>query len=143
MEQLRREIDNLVEAIVGGALRASPRLAQRLAAAEAELANLQAPAPAAQSLNVEALAPRIVDRNLAAVDALPETVNRLDPDRGREQLRELIGPIEVEADEREIRFNTKEGTVEGALSRMAGGTSAYLVAGGRFWTCLLRLPQHQ
>ena len=79
----------------------------------------------------EALPPRIVDAYLQAVRDLAKTVGETDVDRSRAQLRDLLGAIEVEATEKEIRFITKKGAVEGNLSRMAGGPSVFVVAGAR------------
>ena len=130
--QLAAEVQRIVDAIADGALRASPALAQRLLAAETELDAIKSPAVAAASLDVAQMVPGVVDRFLAAIDDLPDLLQRTDPDRSREELRRLIGPIEVEADEQEIRFRTKKGAVEGALSRMAGGPSVFVVAGAGF-----------
>ncbi len=132
VRQLEAEVGRIVDAIAGGALRASPALAQRLLAAESELETLRAPVQPATSIDPAQLTPRVVDRYLSAIDRLPELLNGTAPDRAREELRRLIGPIEVEADAEEVRFRTKKGALEGALSRMAGGPSVFLVAGVGF-----------
>ena len=129
--ELEAEVAALVEAIAGGVLRGSPAVAQRLAKAEAELAALRSVQAEARA-PVEALMPAIVDRYLAAVDRLPETLARGDVDRSREALRGLIGTIEVEVDAREIRFRAASGAVEAALQRLAGTSQISLVAGAGF-----------
>ena len=45
LHELEREVDNLANAVASGALRHSPAVAARLAAAETELAKLQEPPP--------------------------------------------------------------------------------------------------
>ena len=57
------------------------------------------------------------DAYLEAVRDLPKTLSNRDVDRSRAHLRDLLGPIEVEATEAEIRFKTKKGALEGTLSR--------------------------
>lgn len=129
--ELEAEVARIVDAIANGALRASPALAQRLLNAESELEALRAPVATPTRLDPAQLAPRIVDKYLQAIDRLPALLTET-ADRAREELRGLIGPIEVESNATEIRFRTKKGAVEGALSRMAGGPSVFVVAGAGF-----------
>jgi site-specific DNA recombinase len=131
--QLQREIEALVESVAGGALRASPAIAHRLASAETELLKLQErpqDEPRAEAAVFQT--PSIVDRYLAAVRRLPETLTKGDVERSRAHLREIMGMIEVEADEREVRFRAESGAVEGGLQRLAGTGQISLVAGVGF-----------
>jgi site-specific DNA recombinase len=134
IEQLQREVDSLVESVAGGALRASPAIAHRLAGAEAELLKLQErpqDEPRADAAVFQTSV--IVDRYLASVRRLPETLAKADVERSRAHLRELMGMIEVEADAKEIRFRAESGAVEGGLQRLAGtGQQISLVAGVGF-----------
>jgi len=45
---------------------------------------------------------------------------KADVERSRAHLRELMGMIEVVADQREIRFSAESGAVEGGLQHLAG-----------------------
>jgi hypothetical protein len=131
-----------VELIAGGALRASPAIAHRLAGAEAELLTLQERPQDEPHVDQAAFqAPSLVDRYLAAVRRLPETLAKGDVERSRARLRELMGMIEVEADEREIRFRAESGAVEGGLQRLAGTGQISLVAGARFPYFKRHVPQ--
>jgi site-specific DNA recombinase len=130
--QLEREVSSLVDAIASGALRASPALANRLAAAESELAGLQNAATTVPAFDVEAITPRLVDRYRAAVASLPATLERVDIERARHELKRLIGVVQVEADDQEIRFRTQDGAVETAMRRLAGDQSVLMVAGVGF-----------
>ena len=86
--ELTSEVQNLVNAIAGGMLKASPALAARLAATEAELARLQAEQQAKPAVSL--IVPDIGKRFLGLVDRLDEVLVA-EPERGREELRGLLG----------------------------------------------------
>jgi site-specific DNA recombinase len=89
---LRTEIDNLVAAIAGGALKSSPAIAARLAKAEEELAALEASAAAAPlSAPVLDLRPRIRERYRRLVRDLENSLSRRDVARARSIIKELVG----------------------------------------------------
>jgi DNA invertase Pin-like site-specific DNA recombinase len=84
--ELQREIGNVTDAIAAGILKSSPALAQRLQAAESELARLDAASRvAAASLVV----PDVRKRFLSILDRLGDVLLR-DPERGREELRQVL-----------------------------------------------------
>ena len=88
---LERTVERLVDGIAQGVLAASPAVAERLRAAEGELARLRAaPAPRANPTITE-LVPRLTDRFSSLVGRLecvgPESMQGV-----REGLREAIGP---------------------------------------------------
>jgi site-specific DNA recombinase len=130
--KLEREVAALVDAIAQGSLRASPALAARLAATEAELDGLRVPVSTADDMMVEHVAPGIVDRYRAAIANLPEVLARTDVDRARHELRRLVGTVRIEADANEIRFTSEQGALENALFRLAGGQQLSVVAGVGF-----------
>jgi site-specific DNA recombinase len=130
--ELEREVGNLADAIGQGALRASPTIAARLASAEAELDRLRNPVEDRSSAVIEALTPRLTDRLVRLAESLPAMLKGVDRERSREELRSLIGVLEVEADEHEVRFLTKKGALEGAFLRLAGNQHTSLVAGVGF-----------
>lgn len=127
---LETEIRNLTDAIAGGLLRASPALAARLAAAEADLGTLQAasadPVPRA---SVTSLLADLPARARRAVEHLEETLSAGDLPRAREEIRSKVGTIEIEADEREIRLFGDQKHLVAALAR-ANGTNAILYGSG-------------
>lgn len=88
--ELGHEIENLVGAIAGGLLKASPALAKRLAAAEEELARLQA-AQQVRAPVIARIAPRSGERFERMAGDLELHMQR-DPDRSRAALIEAIGP---------------------------------------------------
>ncbi len=101
--KLKAKVDNLADAIAGGALKSSPALASRLAKAEKELATLEAAEPAPKAAQ---MIPKLVDEYRAWVNEL-ETI--LSPDglkrglvsdrdiaRARAQLRKRLGAPRLE-----------------------------------------------
>jgi hypothetical protein len=64
-----------------------------------------------------------------AVARLETVLSTHDVARARTTLRDLIGEIQVKATAEEIRFETKEGALEGAFVRAAGSQQINLVAG--------------
>jgi site-specific DNA recombinase len=140
--QLRAEIDNLADAVASGALRASPTIAARLSAAEAELERLEfgQAAPVAAVTDVTQLLADLPARAARAVEHLEETLAAGDLPRAREEIRRHVGMVTMEADEHEVRLYGEQG-VAVALMRAAGGSHASIdgsggrichVRGGRF-----------
>ena len=86
--ELRGEVANLTDAIAGGLLKSSPALAQRLQATEAELARLEAEARRAAA-PIQAVVPNVRKHWLALLDRLHGVLEK-DPERGREDLREVL-----------------------------------------------------
>ena len=87
VQELEQEVGNLVDAIASGALRSSPAIAARLAAAESELERLNASAP--DNGPAVALLPRLDELFLQRVRELERTAER-DPVRARQALLESI-----------------------------------------------------
>lgn len=84
--ELRREVNNLTDAIATGMLKVSPALGQRLQAAESELTRLDA----AQRVAPAALVvPDVRKRFVGMLDRLSDVLMR-DPERGREELRQVL-----------------------------------------------------
>ena len=84
--ELQREIGNLTDAIASGMLKASPALAQRLQAAEAELARLDA---AQRATPAGLVVPDVRKAWASLIDRLEDVLSR-DPEQGRQQLREVL-----------------------------------------------------
>ena len=80
--------DSITVRLAGGLLRSSPALAQRLKTAEAELARLEADARRAAA-PVQAIIPNVRKRWLSLLERLRDVLER-DPERGREELREML-----------------------------------------------------
>ena len=87
IRELEREIANLADAIASGALRSSPVLAQRLQIAEAELARLQGHRYGKPAV---LLVPNVRTRYLEIVASIDQVLAK-DPERGREELRGILG----------------------------------------------------
>lgn len=133
IEQLKAEIGNIADAIAGGVLRASPTMAARLASAEAELERLEtadqeAVAPKADITRLLADMPK---RALRAVDRLEETLAAGDMTRARQEIRNHVGIVTMEADEREIRLYSEQGQIAAAMLRAAGSHASLFGSGGR------------
>lgn len=132
ISQLKDEISNLVEAIAVGELRASPAVAVRLAAAEAELAQLEAPrAVAAPAADVSLLLADLPARAVRAVEQLEQTLASGDIAGARQDIRDKVGVVTVEADAREIRLYSERGNVAAALLRASGSHASLYGSGGR------------
>jgi site-specific DNA recombinase len=131
--QLKTEIGNIADAIASGALRASPTMANRLAAAEAELDSLETAArqSAAPKADVTALLAGLEARAAQAVDKLEETLAAGDIPRARREIRDHVGTVTVESDEREIRLYGERGHVAAAILRAAGSHTSLFGSGGR------------
>lgn len=128
---LQTEVANIVQAIGGGLN--SPALSARLAAAESELARLQATAPPRPRVDVAKLVPRVADDYRRAMRQLAETIHETDPARGRAVLRQLVGEVRVIVDEREIRLISRHAGIEKALQKASGApVQTSVVAGARY-----------
>ena len=123
------EIANLTDAIANGLLKSSPALAERLQAAEQELAKLKAMPSQPPRGSVQQIMPRIVDQYRELVDDLAESLASVNIDRARAEIRKLVGNIQVNATPEEIRLEASEGAVEAALLRAAGERQVFMVAG--------------
>lgn len=133
--QLKGEIENLADAIANGALRASPALAKRLTAAEEELERLTSAqgAPAVPVADVTRLLADLPARAVRAVERLEETLAAGDVPRAREEIKQHVGAVRVEADENEIRLYSENGA-EAALLRAVGASAQHasnVGSGGR------------
>jgi hypothetical protein len=128
---VEQEIANLSDAVAAGLLKSSPALAERLDAAESELARLSAVQTGHASdetiatvvTGLEARFERLIrDLDRALIDRHGE--------RGRQELRSLLGEFKVEADAREIRFYNEQGRHEAALLRAVGADARNYGSGG-------------
>jgi hypothetical protein len=124
--QLRRQIENLTDAIATGALKASPALSARLTVAEEELDQLTAQAAKPASKVVD-LRGRIMARFKTMAKRLEEYFAR-DPHRARAALREICGEIPVFPHEPGKFLVAKLGLSELFL-RAAVGSEKFVVAG--------------
>ena len=129
MQELRTQIENLADAIAAGALKASPALAGRLAATEAELAHLAALAAKPQGKIVDFPA-RLAARFQKMVERLEEYLAR-DPNRARAALRGICGEIPVFPDKTGKFLIAKLGLSEMFLEA-AVGSERSMVAGVGF-----------
>lgn len=130
--QLKDEISNIVEAIAGGVLRPSPALAARLAAAEAEVLELEAAktAVAAPVADVSMLLADLPKRARRSVKDLERTLASGDIPRSRQEIRDKVGIVTVEATAEEIRLFSEQGHVAAALLRV-GNSASLFGSGGR------------
>lgn len=126
--QLEGQIANLIDAVAMGGLKGSAGLAERLRAAEAELASLQT--AAAPSTNVEKLLPDLAARYAAQLQKLPEVL-RGEVTRARTALAQHVGPLTVKATETTVEFWSSQGLSEALLLRAAGATANSFGSGGR------------
>ncbi len=130
---LRAEVSNIVEAIATGMLKASTALADRLAAAEVEIEQLEGD----QAAN-DAPAPDVSQhlaglRGIAikAVEKLETTLASGDITQARREIKNHIGLVRVESDAREIRLFSDRGHVAAALLRAVGSSASLFGSGGR------------
>ncbi|MGH9444187.1 MAG: hypothetical protein ACRD3O_00350 [Terriglobia bacterium] len=79
--------------------------------------------PAASGADVTRLLADLPARAVRAVEQLEETLAAGDVPRAREEIRQHVGTVTVEADEREIRLYSEQG-VAATLLRAAGGMHA-------------------
>lgn len=132
VQRAEREVANLTDAIATGVLRASPALAARLQQAEDNLARLQAErVRPASTTNVERLVADLDGRIERVVGDFERALLAVDTERSRQEVRDLLGQLKVEADDREIRFYNEQGRVEAALSKCIGADARNCGSGGR------------
>jgi hypothetical protein len=127
--ELQQQIANLTDAIAGGMLRSSPAIAQRLAAAETQLGRLQA-AQAARPVAV--IAPDVRKQFLGMLARLGEVL-KVDPERGRTTLREVLGDKITLRPDGSGRFLWADYSLGIApLLQGAGASAEIMVAGAGF-----------
>jgi hypothetical protein len=126
VQEVEQEIQNLADAIAAGLLNSSPVLAERLHTAEVELARLHATQArhALQGRNVEKIVSGLESQFLDP-RVRPRRVRAARRAR-RQELRGLLGPFKIEADDREIRFYNKQGHQEAAFLRAVGADDVEL-----------------
>ena len=76
---------------------------------------------------------RLAGHKLArqAVDELEKTLAARNISRAREEIRDKVGVVSIEADEREIRLYSEQGNVAVALPRANGTNASLYGSGGR------------
>ena len=128
---LTTEIQNLTEAIATGALRTSKAIAERLALAERELAQLSAHRPTRKA-DILKLPIQLGERCRRMVANLEAELSR-DVHRSRTLLRQLIGnEIPVIPHESGKHLVAQIGLDTGGLLAAAGGSEIFMVAGAGF-----------
>jgi site-specific DNA recombinase len=135
MKELQAQIENLADAVARGALRASPSIAAKLRETEDELARLAAQASTPPAADIERLIPRLGEEIERAVRQLPKTLAAGNLDLARQELKALVGSIQVVAEPTEMLLYSETGFVEAALKRAAGGMASINGSGG-----LISLP---
>jgi hypothetical protein len=128
---LRAQVENLADAVASGAFRSSPALAKRLAAAEEELAQLEAVRAQTDTpaVNVERLLADLPARAARSLERLEETLAAGDLPAARQEIKAHVGTVSVEADKQEIRLWSEQG-VAASLLRAAGGSRCSFVGSG-------------
>jgi len=132
IKELRAQVDNMTDAIATGLMRASPALGARLSAAEDELARLER---TQQENEAAAQAPErvlvdLTERVTQAVGSLQETLAHGDIAKSRQEIKEHIGTIKVEADRQEIRLYTDKMHLFSRLLRAQNGHANLCGSGG-------------
>ena len=127
--ELRREVENLVAAIASGALRSSPALAQRLQAAEAELARLEALQRVKPGAIVIPDAHVIRKAYGKLLERLDEVLTA-DPERGREALRQVMGGERIKLTPDPTRKFLIAEYALGLVPLLPGQTNADLMVAG-------------
>ena len=130
--ELQAEVSNLADAIASGLLRTSPALADRLARAERELAELQsAPAPV-DAGTVVTMLPRVMDKFRSLVADLGRLAQH-DVVRARTEIRRLVGDVTMRPDGDVLVAEINKAHVAGALLSAAGARQQMdMVAGAGF-----------
>ncbi len=118
-DTLRTEIGNLADAIASGQLKSSPALAQRLARAECELADLERASPPKDAGTVTAMLPRAMDRFRDLVRDLGRLAKH-DVVRARTEIRKLVGDVTMKPDNGVLVAEIDRAHVAGALLNAAG-----------------------
>ncbi|HTL22381.1 MAG TPA: hypothetical protein VL220_16825, partial [Steroidobacteraceae bacterium] len=106
-----------------GQLRSSPSLAEKLRAAEEELARLEAEATR-PSADIVRLIPRLAAEIRAAVEALPKTLASGNVDLARQELRGYLGSIRVVAEPTRMLLYSERNVAEAVIARAAGNNVA-------------------
>lgn len=127
--ELRQEIENLADAIVGGLLKSSPALARKLATAETELSRLQVPRP--EKAHVLAMVPRVAERYLEIVNQLEGALGR-DPERARSALADMLGSRITLQPAPSGKYLWAEFGLEATPLLVAAGLPEFMVAGAGF-----------
>ena len=123
--KVEQEVASLTEAIASGLLKFSPARAQRLQGAEEELAGLRAAqARHVPEANIEKLGTGLEARFAQLADDFERALIDRHGEKGRQEIRGLLGQFKVEADEREIRFYNEQSRHVAALLRAVGATDA-------------------
>ncbi len=127
--ELRDQVENLTEAVASGALRSSRALADRLTAAESELAELVARSarPVAKVIDLPA---RLAKRIAGLVEGLELKINK-EPNRARAAIREICGDIPVRPDPTGKFLVARLGLSQQLLAAVAG-SERFVVAGAGF-----------
>jgi site-specific DNA recombinase len=133
IDQLKGEIENIVDAIASGVLRPSPALATRLASAEAEASELEAAQVAvkAPAADVTLLLAELPGRARQAVKNLERTLAAGDVTGARQEIRDKVGIVTVDATTREIRLFSERGHIAAALLRVGIAHASLFGSGGR------------
>jgi site-specific DNA recombinase len=132
LRKVEEEVGHLTDAVASGLLKSSPALAERLRAAEGELARLRAAqVQRAPDPRIEKLATGLEGGFARLVRDLDRALLDRHGERGRQELRGLLGRFKVEADAREIRFYNEQGRHEAALLRSVGADARNYGSGGR------------
>ena len=130
--KVEQEVESLTEAIASGLLKFSPALAQRLQGAEEELAGLRAAlARRVPEMNVQKLGTGLEARFVQLADDFERALIDRHGEKGRQEIRSLLGQFKVEADDQEIRFYNEQGRVEAALLKCIGADARNCGSGGR------------
>ncbi len=126
---MRDQVENLTEAVASGALRSSRALADRLTAAESELAELVARSarPVAKVIDLPA---RLAKRIAGLVEGLELKINK-EPNRARAAIREICGDIPVRPDPTGKFLVARLGLSQQLLAAVAG-SERFVVAGAGF-----------
>ena len=113
---------------------ASPALSSRLAAAQAELERLESVkvASAAPVADVSLLLADLPTLATRAVEKLEQTLALGDVTRARQEIRDHVGMVSVEADDQEIRLYSDQGNVAAVRLRATGSHASLYGSGGGF-----------
>jgi site-specific DNA recombinase len=126
---LKEEIANLADAIAQGVLRSSPAIAEKLRAAEEELARLEAQ-PARPVADIERLIPRLAEEIRSGIEALPKTLADGNVDLARQELKGYLGSIRVVAEPARMLLYSERNLAEAVIARIAGGNVASINGSG-------------
>jgi site-specific DNA recombinase len=133
ISDLKFQIENVMEAIASGMMKASPALGAKLRDAETELEELEQDQLASESAAATAtrLIPDLTAIVTRAVENLEETLASGDVARSRQEILAYVGKVTVEADEREIRLYSEQNHAISTLLRASGTHAIKCGSGGR------------